>query len=140
MNMSSQAAATIKPPLWRWLLAIGVDALLLVLIWWEYLQPRQASFALGSWLLLLFTCAVWLSLLRRFLLAWRVRRVFGSAIDHLRPAPLSLVYRGVSGLGDLLLTGSLVATGQSWLAGAYGLAALLQHGAQWRRARTLMQR
>ena len=36
-----------NPPLSRWLLSVGVDALLLALLWWEHLYPRSEAFELG---------------------------------------------------------------------------------------------
>lgn len=133
--MSSPSHRPIKPPLSRWLLAIGIDALLLALLWWEHLYPRRAAFELGGLLVLMVAVNSWEQLLRRFWLARKVRRVFGSSIEHLRPLPLSLAYRCVSGLGDLLVTASLIATGLPWLAWAYGLAALLVQAGQWKLAR-----
>lgn len=132
---SADVNSSIHPPLGRWLLAIGIDALLLALLWWEHLYPRRAAFEFGSLLVLMVVVNSWAQLLRRFWLGRKVRRVLGSAIDHLRPLPLSLSYRCVSGLGDLLVTASLIATGLPWLAWAYGLAALLVQTGQWKLAR-----
>ena len=82
-----------NPPLQRWLLVLGIDALLLSLLWWEHLHPRSSAFELGALLVLIVTVNVWVRLLRRLWLGWKVHRVFGSSIDHLRPPPLSLAYR-----------------------------------------------
>lgn len=114
-----------NPPLSRWLLSVGVDALLLALLWWEHLYPRSEAFELGALLVLVVTVNAWVRLLRQLWLARKVRKVFGNAIDHLRPAPLCPAYRLVSGLGDVLIVGSLCAMGKFVLAGAYGLAALI---------------
>lgn len=128
-------SGTLNPPLSRWLLAIGVDAVLLALLWWEHLYPRSAAFELGALLVLLVTVNVWGQLLRQLWLARKVRKVFGDAIDHLRPAPLPLAYRLVSGLGDVLIVCSLCALGKFVLAAAYGLAAVLVMLGQRRLAR-----
>ena len=114
-----------NPPLQRWLLVLGVDALLLALLWWEHLHPRSDAFELGALLVLIVTVNVWVRLLRRLWLGWKVHRVFGSSIDHLRPPPLSLAYRLFSALGDVLIVCSLMHMGKSILAIAYGGAALI---------------
>ena len=114
-----------NPPLQRWLLVLGIDALLLSLLWWEHLHPRSSAFELGALLVLIFTVNVWVRLLRRLWLGWKVHRVFGSSIDHLRPPPLSLAYRWLSALGDVLIVCSLMHIDKSMLAVAYGVAALI---------------
>ena len=114
-----------NPPLQRRLLVLGVDALLLALLWWEHLHPRFEAFELGALLVLIITANVWAQLLRRLWLGWQVHRVFGNSIDHLRPPPLSLAYRLFSGLGDVLIVCSLVYMDKSMLVVAYGVAALI---------------
>ena len=120
-----------NPPLQRWLLVLGVDALLLALLWWEHLHPRFEAFELGALLVLIITANVWAQLLRRLWLGWQVHRVFGNSIDHLRPPPLSLAYRLFSALGDVLIICSLVHMGKLNLAVAYGGAALIVILSQW---------
>ena len=119
-----------NPSLQRWLLVLGVDALLLALLWWEHLHPRSGAFELGALLVLIVIVNVWVRLLRRLWLGWKVHRVFGNTIDHLRPPPLSLAYRWFSALGDVLIICSLVYMGKSMLAVAYGVAALIVISAQ----------
>ena len=53
-----------NPPLSRWLLSVGVDALLLALLWWEHLYPRSEAFELGALLVLVVTVNAWVRLLR----------------------------------------------------------------------------
>ena len=114
-----------NPPLQRWLLVLGVDALLLALLWWEHLHPRSDAFELSALLVLIVTANAWVRLLRRLWLGWQVHKVFGSSIDHLRPPPLSLAYRWFRALGDVLIVCSLVYMDKSILAIAYGGAALI---------------
>ena len=114
-----------NPPLQRWLLVLGVDALLLALLWWEHLHPRSNAFEPGALLVLIVTVNVWVRLLRRLWLGWKVHRVFGNTIDHLRPPPLSLTFRWFRALGDVLIVCSLVYMDKPILAIAYGGAALI---------------
>ena len=114
-----------NPPLQRWLLVLGVDALLLALLWWEHSQPRSDSVELGALLVLVVTAYAWVQLLRRLWLGWQVHKVFGSSIDHVRPPPLSLAFRCFRALGDVLIVCSLVYMDKPILAIAYGGAALV---------------
>lgn len=111
----------------RWLVLLGLDGLLLALLWCAHWQPTVLLFALGSLLTVLFTLNAWAKGLRQLWLARRVRKVFGCSIDHLRPAPLPPASRLVSVLGAGLVFFTLLWTGQRWLAAAYGTSALLVH-------------
>lgn len=107
---------------------LGLDGLLLALLWHEHLRPAAMPFALGSLLTMLCTIQAWWHGLRRLWLTWRVHQVFGASIDHLRPVPLARSYRLLSALGDVLIALTLLLTQQPWLAAGYTGAALLVHG------------
>ncbi|QXZ09267.1 hypothetical protein KUF54_14735 [Comamonas sp. Y33R10-2] len=112
----------------------AIDALLLALLWYEYLDLRAVTFGLGLLLVVLVTLVAWVRLLRRGWLVWRVRKVFGDSIAHLRPPALPWNYLMAVSLSDLLITATLLIQSLHSLAVAYGLAALVHHGWQWRLA------
>ena len=124
-SAASTNAVTLKVSAARWAWAVGMDSLLLLLLWAEYLWPRDTAFALGSLLTLLFTVNAWAPLLRRLGLQWQVRRVFGDSIRLFQPGVWPWTYRCVSILGDVLIAATLLWTQQWALATAYGMAALL---------------
>ena len=107
---------------WRWFRCVGLDVLLLALLWYEYLHPAKTTLALGQWLT--FCCAfyAWVAVGRRLWLMARVRKVFGTSIDHLQMPVLPVSYQCVSLIGDVLVTLTLVYTGLLWLALGYGTA------------------
>lgn len=108
----------------RWLWAVGMDVLLLAMLWWEYTQPLATPLALGWGLAVFATMKAWLYVGRTLWLRWKVRKVFGRSIDHLQVPVLPLAYRLTSMVGDVLITAMLAGTGMPWLALCYGLAAV----------------
>lgn len=114
----------------RWLRMVGADVLLLALLWREYLQPSSVPFALGNVLMLLVTLHAWVQLGRWLWRRHRVHKVFGDSVTHLQAAVLPWPYRLVGLVGDVLITATVLYTGNKMLALSFGTVALVLHGLQ----------
>lgn len=103
---------------------LGTDALLLTLLWYEHLNPTSTAFRLGLLLTMIITANAGVAALEQVRRTRSVRKVVGSSMGRLRSSPLPAAYRMTSGFGDALIVLTLIWTCHTWLAAAYGAAAL----------------